>query len=115
MDQGILDKASKLIENISLISENIKDAEIHDISFRLRLVADSVFPSLEAGYRGNKRSDRIKSKIRALGYLEECRDYLKIVDKFRYADTGNLIEEIDQIKNMLGEDGFAGAQFVSSN
>ena len=115
MSTSLLEKTSRLIESISAVSESIRNREYYNISDRLWHVANSVYPSIEAGYNHCKRSERIRSWIKAVNYLEECRDYLNIVGKFQYADTGHLIEEIDKIKELLRDDYNPANQFISSN
>jgi hypothetical protein len=98
-------KLTEELGNIIMeLSEKIPSDDIFQLRKRLNYSFNSLAECIEKTYKQSdeKRIDRIRRKIRAQAYLDECRDYIGLVDKMKYADVTMGISVIENIENVLG-------------
>lgn len=100
-DSMILQKANDLVHNVYNFSEELPNDYLYEIKLRLKHAISNLPDRIADGFKVQSRIEHIRSKIRANSYLEECRDYLEIVDKYNYGNTSKLRKEIEEVSNML--------------
>jgi|GEM_PF-5156088 len=88
---------------IEELTEKIPSDDIFQLKKRLNYSFNSLAECIEKTYvnADERRIDKIRRKIRAHAYLEECKDYIQLVDKMRYADVTIGISLIESIEDTL--------------
>jgi four helix bundle protein len=104
IDTIVCAKTDELVQSIVSLSNTLPDSELYDLRTRLKNSVTSVLPNLEEGFRNNQRVERIRHWIRATSHLEECRDYLNLVESLRYGKTSHLLDKINEISDLLKQD-----------
>lgn len=97
----IWEEAGRLVDSITNFTDTLPKSEFYELKNRLKESVSNVEPTLEEGFRRTRRVDKIRQWIKANGILEECRDYLKIVETLKYAETSDIIDQIDTFGEML--------------
>jgi four helix bundle protein len=100
-DSMILQKANDLVNNVHRFTEDLPNDYLFDIKFRLKSAIANLPVQIADGFKVQSRIEHVRAKIRANSYLEECRDYLEIVEKFRLGNAAELKSEIEEVSNML--------------
>ncbi len=96
------------VRSINELTESIPASEIYGVKVRLNECANSVPKSLEEGMKQSKRIERIRSLIKANGFLDECKDYLNLINKLKYSDTNNLLSMADEISEVIKQHQYTG-------
>lgn len=93
----------ELGEIIVELSQKIPNDDIFQLKKRLNYSFNSLAECIHKTYAQSdeKRIDRIRKKIRAHAYLEECKDYVTLVSKMKYADTTMCVALIENIEASL--------------
>ncbi|MGE5479062.1 MAG: four helix bundle protein [Chloroflexota bacterium] len=107
-DSIVYKKANNLSLAIVALTNGLPCDEVCQLRDRLRETAESIPANIEVGFRKINRIDRIRSLIATRTSLEECRDYLCLAEKLKYASTISLINELEEVAALLTND------FVSS-
>lgn len=102
-EEQLYSKAKKLVNDIINFSENLPKNHFMDITNRLRFSVDKMPQTLYDGLRKDKKIDHIRAIIEADSCLAECKDQLNIVEMLRYADTKDIMKEIDEFTNILSK------------
>lgn len=97
----ILQKANDLVLNVHNFSDELPNDYLYEIKLRLKHAISNLPDRIADGMKVQSRIEHIRSKIRANSYLEECRDYLEIVDKYNFGNTSKLRNEIEEVSNLL--------------
>lgn len=97
----ILQKANDLVHNLHSFSDELPNDNLYEIKLRLKNAISNLPDRIADGFKVQSRIEHIRSKIKANSYLEECRDYLEIVDKYNFGNTSQLKTEIEEVSNML--------------
>jgi four helix bundle protein len=97
-------KVLQFVQAVVVLSDSLPNNDFHQLRHRLRSIADDVPESLRIGFSQERKIDKMKSLIKAYGSLEECREYLGLVELLRYGSTRDLIKQIDELSKMLSLD-----------
>lgn len=101
---AIVQKAVDVVQSILTLSECLPSNDFHQLRVKLRSSAQLVTTRIESSFGHERKIDRIRSMIKINGSIDECRDYLQLIESFRYANTKELIKELFEISRLLNED-----------
>ncbi len=94
-------KTEELVESINDFSHRIPNGSLYDLDSRLRRCVEDLPGSIENCFRQSSGVGQLRSIIKAGTFLEECKDYLKLVECLQYGETNNLISRIEEIREMM--------------
>ncbi|MFP4528974.1 MAG: four helix bundle protein [Candidatus Kapaibacterium sp.] len=98
------EKAIRLVQSIDSFTDSLPLSEIYQLRKRLKYCISNLPPNIEKGLKDSGKLNRIRCFIKANGSLEECREYLELVEKLKYAPTDKLKEQVDEIRQLLVEE-----------
>jgi four helix bundle protein len=100
-DTSVWKEADKLVESVVSFSDSLPKSELYELKSRLKMSVVNVPPTIEEGFLKTKKVDKIRNWIKANGILEECRDYLKMVEDLKYADTDDIMQQLNNFGELL--------------
>ncbi len=102
-DTQLWKKTEDLLLKINVLSAAMPqdNMSLYEVQNRLRLCVSTIPESIESGFKQNTRINKIRSIIKAISALEECKDYLCLVERMKLHNTTDLVEDIDTIKEIL--------------
>jgi four helix bundle protein len=103
-ERDLAEKAARLVQSIDSFTDSLPLSEIYQLKKRLKYCISNLPPNIEKGLKNNGKLNRIRCFIKANGSLEECREYLDLVEKLKYAPTDELKEMVDEIRRELVEE-----------
>lgn len=93
-------KAENIIDSINNISNRIPQKGFYELGNRLKLSMNEINHDLEAIYNQNKTA-KLLAGIKAKSKIDECESYLKLINTMKYADTNEVISELEDLKKWL--------------
>lgn len=97
----VMQKTEDLINSVQVLSSNIPEFELLDISDRLIGCVGTVPVNLEHGYNVDQNVSKIKFLIKVFQALAECKNYLKLIQRLNYCDTSELMGKVDDLKSLI--------------
>lgn len=94
-------KALELVESVVSLTESLPQHDLYMISTRLCESIDELPRSIIESFEQTRKIDQIRSYISTNGKLAEAKDYLELVQKLKYADTGSVLQQLNEVKRML--------------
>ena len=94
-------KAHQFVLNIYRLSANFPKSEIYGLTSQFRRAAISIPANIAEGFKKRGSADKVRFMNIAQGSLEECRYYLFLVKDLEYADTKELLCQIDEVGRLL--------------
>ena len=94
-------KAHVWVLAIYKTTEHFPKHELFGLTSQLRRAAVSVPANIAEGFKRQGKGDKIRFYNIAQASLEECRYYLILSKDLRYAETGELADQLDEISRML--------------
>ena len=100
-DLIVWQKAHQFVLNIYRLSANFPKSEIYGLTSQFRRAAISIPANITEGFKKRGSADKVRFMNIAQGSLEECRYYLFLVKDLEYADTKELLCQIDEVGRLL--------------
>lgn len=100
-DLIVWQKAHQFVLNIYRLSANFPKSEIYGLTSQFRRAAISIPANIAEGFKKRGSADKVRFMNIAQGSLEECRYYLFLVKELEYADTKELLCQIDEVGRLL--------------
>ena len=100
-DLIVWQKAHQFVLNIYRLSANFPKSEIYGLTSQFRRAAISIPANIAEGFKKRGSADKVRFMNIAQGSLEECRYYLFLVKDLEYADTKELLCQIDEVGRLL--------------
>jgi four helix bundle protein len=94
-------KAHAVVLAVYRLTEGFPRHELFGLTSQLRRAAVSVPANIAEGYRKRSRPDKARFYNTAQGSLEEVRYYLRLTRDLGYADTAELLADLDEVGRML--------------
>lgn len=96
-------KATELVENIQLFTDNMPDKEldVYNINNKLRASIAEVPQYIEDSYLQSSKASRGRTVFMADFTLNECKGYLSQAKRLKLGETDALVESVEQIRKML--------------
>jgi four helix bundle protein len=100
-DVEVWRKAHAWVLAVYRVTETFPRHELFGLTSQLRRAAVSVPANFAEGFKKSGRCDKARFYNMAQGSLEECRYYLILARDLGYADTGALMERLQEVSRML--------------
>lgn len=100
-DLTVWQKAHQFVLDIYRLSENFPKTEIYGLTSQIRRAAVSIPANIAEGFKKKSKADKLRYMNISQGSLEECRYYLFLVKDLKYADTKELLCQIDEVSKLL--------------
>lgn len=94
-------KTELLVEHVLELIDTLPSSEIYGLDSKLRMSISQIPLNIDESFKQNTRMDRIRSIIKANGFIDECNDWLKMVQSMKYAYTLDLLEELEEVKLLI--------------
>jgi four helix bundle protein len=94
-------KAHQFVLAVYLLSEGFPKNEIYGLTSQFRRAAVSIAANIAEGFKKRTKADKVKFMNIAQGSLEECRYYLILVGDLKFADTGGILNQLEEVSKML--------------
>jgi four helix bundle protein len=99
----VWEKAHQFVLSVYNYSDYFPSKEVHGLMPRFRLAAASVPVSLIQSLREVDQNTRAKLINVARSSLEECRYYLILAKDLGYGDHPELLPQLEELSELLGE------------
>lgn len=100
-DTLILQKANELVSNINSLSDELHGDYLYELKDKLKCSIANLPERIADGFKVQSRIEQIRMNIKANSHLEECKDYLSLLEKVRFIKTDNLKSQIEEISTLL--------------
>jgi four helix bundle protein len=100
-DNLIWQKANKLVLDINSFSDELPHEELYEVKMRLKNSIASLPDKIAESIKVQSKIEYIRMRIKANSHLEECKDYLEIIENLKFGNTAQLKQEIEEISNLL--------------
>jgi four helix bundle protein len=100
-DLVVWQKAHQFVLDIYRLSANFPKSEIYDLTSQFRRAAISIPANIAEGFKKRGSADKVRFMNIAQGSLEECRYYLYLINDLEYAETNELLYQIDEVSKLL--------------
>ena len=101
ISEAISQKAEALVFSVTRFSETLPSNEIYHLKMRLQNCVTGLPDSLLNGLEKKSKIDKIRSFVAANGCLEECRNYLTLVEKMKYGSVSDILKQVDEVSDLL--------------
>ena len=100
-DVDIWKKAHQFVLDAYKLSEEFPKHELFGLTSQLRRAVVSIPANFAEGFRKTSNPDKLRFYAIAIGSLEECRYYLRLVNDLNYGNTDVLRLSLEEISKML--------------
>ena len=100
-DLRVWQKSHAWVLDIYRLTGRFPKHELFGLTSQLRRAAVSIPANIAEGFRRQGKSDKVRFYNIAQASLEECRYYLILAHDLDYAQTDELMEQVDEIGRML--------------
>lgn len=94
-------ESDELVKCINVFTDSLPENEISDLALRLKFCVNDMPMAIEQSFHGKRKIDKIRSRIKLSVALEECRECLDLISKFKYANTSDLLSKLNSFRNLL--------------
>lgn len=94
-------ESNDLVKSINIFTDSLPGSEMSDLSLRLKFCVSDMPQAIEQSFHGQRKIDKIRSRIKLTIAIQECRECLDLIAKFKYANTEDLITKLDSLNNHL--------------
>ncbi|HVX85978.1 MAG TPA: four helix bundle protein [Phycisphaerae bacterium] len=98
---GVWRKAHQAVLGVYRLTASFPREEIFGLTSQLRRSMVSVPANIAEGFSRRGKADKVRFYNIAEGSLEESRYYLLLARDLGFADTGELLAELDEVGRML--------------
>ena len=100
-DLIVWQKAHAFVLSIYRMSSSFPKTEIYGLTSQIRRAAVSIPANIAEGFKKKSKADKVRYMNIAQGSLEEYRYYLFLIKDLGYADTKELLCQIDEVGKLL--------------
>lgn len=97
---NVAKKTELIMDSVKSLSENLPISSFYQIAFRLRLSLNNLENDIQ-DYLNKQRIEKLRAGIKARAKIDECEDYLKLAKNMRYANTDDILRELEELKSWL--------------
>ena len=104
--QLLIEKMTEeLVSSINILSKDLPENPIYRLSDKLMNTVSSIPKYIAMGISNEcKRLDKIRYYMTANTALEDCKNYLTLVETLKYGNTEDIIEKINDVNTLLAID-----------
>jgi len=100
-DLVVWKKAHNFVLSIYRLSASFPKTEIYGMTSQLRRAAVSIPANIAEGFKKRSSAEKARFMNISQGSLEECRYYLLLTKDLGFANTEELLCQIDEVSRML--------------
>jgi four helix bundle protein len=100
-DLFVWQKAHQFVQKIYLLTEQFPKTEQYGLTSQLRRAAVSIPANIAEGFGRNTLKDKLRFLTISKGSLEECRYYLILANDINYAQTEDVLEQLEEVSKIL--------------
>ncbi|HEY6233322.1 MAG TPA: four helix bundle protein [Pyrinomonadaceae bacterium] len=97
----IWQKAHGFVLAAYALSKSFPRDEMYGLTSQFRRAAISIAANIVEGFKKKGQHDKARILNIAQASLEECRYYLILIADLKYADTGKLNEQLEEVSRLL--------------
>ena len=101
-DLIVWQRAHEFVLGAYRISKAFPREEIYGLTSQFRRAAVSIPANIAEGFKKKGRPDKARFMNVAQASLEECRYYLLLTSDLGYADTKELMVQLEEVSKLLG-------------
>ena len=94
-------KSHEFVLSVYKITKEFPQYELFGLVSQMRRAAVSIPANISEGFRRKGKADKLRFYNMSQGSLEESRYYLILAKDLGYVDTGQLINDIDEVAKLL--------------
>lgn len=100
-DLIVWQKAHQLVLAVYRKSKSFPKEEMYGLISQIRRAGVSVAANIAEGFKKSTKPEKKRFMNIAQGSLEECRYYLILSRDLGYADTANLMKQLEEVSKLL--------------
>jgi four helix bundle protein len=100
-DLIVWQKAHNFVLSVYKLTQSFPRNEIYGLIPQFRRSAISIPANIAEGFRKEGWADKVRFMNIAKGSTEECRYYLLLSHDLGYADTKNLLNQLEEVSKLL--------------
>ena len=94
-------KAHQFVLQVYRFSAEFPREETYGLTAQLRRAAVSIPANIAEGFRRRGKADKARFLNISQGSAEECRYFLILARDLGYGESGQLLEQVDEVSRML--------------
>jgi four helix bundle protein len=95
------EKAEKLHNEINILAKSLNNDDLYQLKSRMLSAVMNLNYFVESAFDKVSRLERIRSFVTISGKMQECKDYLEMLNRMNIAEVKNLTQEIDEFNKLL--------------
>ena len=100
-DLTVWKKAHSFVLSVYHLSADFPKSEIYGLTSQLRRASVSIPANIAEGFKRRSSAEKGRFMNIAQGSLEECRYYLILTNDLEYANTEDLLLQLDEVGRIL--------------
>jgi four helix bundle protein len=100
-DLIVWQKSHQFVLDVYRVAERFPKSEVYGLTSQFKRAAISIPANIAEGFKKRSRNDKARFMNIAQGSLEECRYYLILVKDLRFAEIGDMGEQLDEVGRLL--------------
>jgi hypothetical protein len=101
LNRSMIEKAYDLKQQIESIIFSMPDCELYQLQTRMSKIIEVLPEQMALSFEKETKIAKIRGFIEIVGNLQECKDYLELLQKIKYTDYSEAINKIDNITESL--------------
>jgi four helix bundle protein len=101
-DLVVWGKAHEFVLAVYKLTASFPKQETYGLSSQMRRAAVSIAANIAEGFRKRGKPDKARFMNTAEGSIEESHYYLILARDLGYAETGSLVNALDEVSRLLG-------------
>lgn len=101
LNRSMIEKAYELKQQIESIIFALPDCELYQLQSRMGKIIEVLPEQMALSFEKETKIAKIRGFIEIVGNLQECKDYLELLQKIKYTDYTEVISKIDNITENL--------------
>jgi hypothetical protein len=97
----MLEMAMSIRQELESIIATIPNCELYQLQLRMHNTVKDLPEKLTMGFSRDSRLARIRTFIEITGSLQECKDYLELLNRIKIGDYSDLMAKIDNMTELL--------------
>ena len=100
-DLVVWQKAHQLVLALYALTARFPKSETYGLSLQMRKAAVSIPANIAEGFRRRGKADKVRFLNTSESSLEESRYYLILTEDLGYAQTGGLLNSLEEVSRLL--------------
>jgi four helix bundle protein len=101
LQNAATEKAEKLHTDIICLAKSLNNDDLYQLKSRMLSAVMNLNYFVESAFNKSSRLERIRSFVTISGKMQECKDYLEMLNRLNIADVEHLTKEIDEFNKLL--------------